>query len=206
MNFYDYLTKTFGTNEPIFSSDIKFEQYSKPWIAKELAKLCETGQLIRFERGIYYIPINTPFGSSILNPRKVIERKYIVDNGKVNGFYSGFTALNMLGLSTQMPNTVEICTNNETSKLRNIKVGNQSVTLRRSRVEINNKNLNILRFLEIMNTVPTDFFDSDRKEIMVKWVAENNITRKLVSEYAPEFPDRAMRNLVESEVIYHVAQ
>lgn len=206
MNFYDYLTKTFGTNEPIFSSDIKFEQYSKPWIAKELAKLCETGQLIRFERGIYYIPINTPFGSSILNPRKVIERKYIVDNGKVNGFYSGFTALNMLGLSTQMPNTVEICTNNETSKLRNIKVGNQSVTLRRSRVEINNKNLNILRFLEIMNTVPTDFFDSDRKEIMVKWLAENNITRKLVSKYAPEFPDRAMRNLVESEVIYHVAQ
>lgn len=206
MNLYDYLIKTFGINEPIFSSDIKFEQYSKPWIAKELAKLCETDQLIRFERGIYYIPKQTPFGSSILNPNKVIERKYISDNGTANGFYSGQTALNMLGLSTQMPNTVEICTNNETSKLRNVKVGNQAVTLRRSRVRITNENLSILRFLELMNTVPTDFFDDDRKETIGKWIAENCITRKLVSEYAPAFPDKAMRNLVESELIYCVAQ
>lgn len=206
MNLYDYLIKTFGINEPIFSSDIKFEQYSKPWIAKELAKLCETNHLIRFERGIYYIPKQTPFGSSILNPNKVIERKYISENGNANGFYSGQTALNMIGLSTQMPNTIEICTNNETSKLRNVKVGNQAVTLRHSRVKVTNENLGILQFLELMNTVSVDFFDDTRKEILSKWIIENNITRKLLSEYAPKFPDKAMRNLVESEVIYCVTQ
>ena len=33
MTFFEYLSDTFGVNEPIFSSDIKFENYSKPWIA-----------------------------------------------------------------------------------------------------------------------------------------------------------------------------
>lgn len=53
---YEYLVTAFGFNEPIFTSDIQFEDYSKIWIAKELSKLCEEKQLIRYERGIYYIP------------------------------------------------------------------------------------------------------------------------------------------------------
>ena len=81
MDFFYYLSDTFGVNEPIFSTDIRFEDYSKPWIAKQLASLCESGKLVRFERGIYYIPVNTPFGKSVLNPNKVIERKYIMDKG-----------------------------------------------------------------------------------------------------------------------------
>ena len=206
MTFFEYLTESFGVNEPIFSSDIKFEDYSKPWIDKQLAELCENGSLIRFERGIYYIPVRTPFGSSILNPNKVIERKYIMYNGKASGFYSGLTALNRLGLSTQMPNTIEICTNNETTKLRNIKIGSLNVALRRSRVKITNENLNVFSFLELMNTIPTGYFDKYRKSVIGKLVQNNNITKEMLLKYAPEFPDKAMRNLVESEAIFYVAQ
>lgn len=204
MTFFDYLSENFGVNEPIFSSDIKFENYSKPWIAKQLAELCENGNLARFERGIYYIPVKTPFGNSVLNPNKVIERKYIMDRGKANGFYSGLTALNRLGLTAQMPNTIEICTNNETTKLRNIKVGSRDVTLRKSRVKITNDNLNVISFLELMNTIPSGFFDDERKLIIGKWVRDNKITREAVLKYAPKFPDKAMRNLVESEAVFYV--
>lgn len=206
MEFYNYLIESFGVNEPIFINDIQFESYSKSWIDKELAKLCREERLIRYERGIYYIPQKTPFGNSILNPNKVIERKYIKEKGIAYGFYSGQTALNMFGFSTQMPNIMEICTNNETSKLRSVKVGNQNVVLRRSRVPITNENLSVLRFLELMNTVSTDFFDAERKEILKKWIADNGISRKAISEYAPAFPNKTMRNLIESEVIYYVAQ
>lgn len=206
MEFFDYLYDTFGTNEPIFSSDIEYEDYSKSWTAKQLSSLCESGKLIRFERGIYYIPVNTPFGKSVLNPNKVIERKYIMDKGIANGFYSGLTALNKFGLTTQMPNTIEICTNNETTKLRNIKVNNQSVVLRRSRVKITNDNIGVIRFLDLMNTVPYGFFDEKRKSVIKNWVADNKITRSSVLEYAPVFPDKALRNLIESEAIFYVAQ
>ena len=58
-------------------SDIHYEDYSDIWLKKKLAKLCESGQVIRYERGIYYIPVKTPFGNSILNPNRIIERKYL---------------------------------------------------------------------------------------------------------------------------------
>ena len=194
MGFFDYLSNTFGVNEPIFSTDIKFEDYSKPWIAKQLASLCESGRLIRFERGIYYIPVNTPFGKSVLNPHKVIERKYIMDKGIASGFYSGMTALNKLGLTTQMPNTIEICTNNETIGIYTVRYSDS------------NDNINVISFLELMNTVPLGFFDDDRKVLIKKWVTDNSISRRSILKYAPAFPDKAMRNLVESEAIFYVTQ
>ena len=36
---FDYLLETFGQNEPIFLSDISYEDYSDIWLKKELAKL-----------------------------------------------------------------------------------------------------------------------------------------------------------------------
>lgn len=68
---YEYLLDTFGTNEPISVSDIKYGGYSRPWIDKELSKLCKSKKIVRYERGIYYIPSQTPFGASVLNPNKI---------------------------------------------------------------------------------------------------------------------------------------
>ena len=189
---YDYLLEIFGKNEPIFLSDIHYEDYSDIWLKKKLAKLCESGQVIRYERGIYYIPVKTPFGNSILNPNRIIERKYLSEKGNRIGFYTGITALQQAGLSTQMSNIPEIQTNNENSKLRRVKVGNQEVILRKSRVKIDNDNIFVLQFLE-------------RKAVIKSWIRKCNISQELVTKYAPFFPDKALRNLIESGVIYYVA-
>lgn len=99
---------------------------------------------------------------SVLNPNKIIKYKYIEKCGKINGFYMGLSALNRYGLTTQVPNTTEICTNNETSKLRSVKVGNMSVILRKSRTAITNENVDILSFLELMNNLSMDSFDDEK--------------------------------------------
>lgn len=78
MNLYEYLLITFGTDEPFYTTEISFGEYSKPWLYKELNKLCEEGKIIRYERGLYYIPTQTIFGHSILDPNKVITKKYIM--------------------------------------------------------------------------------------------------------------------------------
>ncbi len=202
---FDYLIEKFGKNEPIFFSDISYENYSEIWLKKELSKLCEQGRIIRYERGIYYIPVKTPFGTSVLNPNKIIEKKYLANNGARIGFYTGITALQQAGLSTQMSNIPEIQTNNENSKLRRITVGNQEVILRKSRVAIDNENIFVLQFLEMMNCISPDYFDDERKSSIKEWIRKNNISQELVTKYAPYFPDKTMRNLIESGVIYYVA-
>ena len=206
MSLYQYLIDTFGYNEPFLTSEIQFEGYSKPWIYKELTKLCEEEKLIRYERGIYYIPTKTVFGPSLLDPNKVIMKKYIRKGSDVYGYYSGVTFLNQLRLSTQMPNIIEIYTNNEQSNARDVTVGSQKLLLRRARTIVNKSNAAVLSFLELMNSVPAQFFTEERKNIIQRYIVENGITRKAVTQYAPLFPDRALRTLVESEVIYSVAQ
>lgn len=206
MTLYDSLLKTYGTNEPIFSSEISFEDYSRPWISKQLSQLCEDGRIIRYEKGVYYIPTDTVFGKSLLNPRKVIERKYISNNGDIIGYYSGLTLQNQLRLTTQMSNVIEIYTNNEPTRVRDVLVGKQKVQLRRARTTITAANAAVLSFLELMNTLDPVMLDDEKKSILISYIADRKIKRKDITAYAPYFPDNAMRTLIESEVIYSVAQ
>ena len=206
MSLYQSLLEQYGYNEPIVSSEIEYKSYSRPWIYKEMNKLCDQGMVVRYEKGIYYIPTKTILGTSMLDPRKVIEKKYIKDGEDIIGYYSGATLLNQLDLSTQMPNTIELYTNNETSRLRNTTVGNQKVVLRRARTPINTSNAAVLCFLELMNSVPSSFFDEERKVKVCSFVQRNNISRGDIAQFVKDFPDKVFRTLVESEVIYSVAQ
>lgn len=206
MTLFESLLGEYGTNEPILSSDISFRDYSRPWISKQLAQLCEEGKLIRYEKGIYYIPTQTPFGKSLLNPRKVIERKYISRAGETIGYYSGITFQNQLRLTTQMPNVIEIYTNNETTRVRDVFVGKQKVLLRKARTRITASNVDVLSFLELMNDLDPSGLDAEKKLILKQFINDRKITRSDITTYAPVFPDKALRTLVESEVIYSVAQ
>ena len=206
MTLYEYLLQQYGTNEPIVSAQITFKEYSRPWIMKQLKSLCEDGKLIRFEKGIYYIPTDTVFGKSILNPRKVIEKKYINDGENTIGYYSGITFQNQLKLTTQMPNVIEIYTNNETTNVREIMVGKQKVILRKARTKINSTNVAVLSFLEMMNDIMPRTLDGEKKNRITEYIYSNGISKQDIISYATVFPDKVMRNLIESEAIFSVAQ
>ena len=83
--------------------------------------------------------------------------------------------------------------------------GNQEVILRKSRVKIDNDNIFVLQFLEMMNSTSSGYFDDERKAVIKSWIRKCNISQELVTKYAPFFPDKALRNLIESGVIYYVA-
>lgn len=206
MEFYQFLLRQYGTNEPILFSEIQYKTYSEPWLYKALNRLCEEGLLSRFEKGVYYIPTKTLLGTSVLDPRKVIEKKYVGTKNDRLGYYSGVTFLNQIGISTQMPNVIEIYTNKETGTVREVKIGSQRVLLRRARTPITAKNADVQSFLEMMNSVPAAYFDEERRRIVTDFIASRGITRADISKYAPAFPDRAMRTMIESEVIYSVTR
>lgn len=206
MIFFDYLVETYGYNEVIVAKELSFKNYSVAWIKKAISELCKENKLVRFEKGIYYIPTDTPLGKSKLDSKKVIVKKYINDGMGEIGYFSGLTFMNMLGLSTQVPNVLEVYTNNEVSCVREVLVDKQRVILRRSRCNVNSANVVTMSFLELMNFTDASFFDSPKKKIITEYIKDNKITRQAVSKYSPYFPDKAMRTLVESEIIYDVAQ
>ena len=204
MTFYDYLLEKYGFNEPILTSEIQYKSYSKPWLYKAVNTLVREGKLIKFDSGIYYIPQDTPFGKSKLNPNKVIEKKYINNGSDVIGYYSGVSFLNMIGMSTQIANKIEIYTNNETANFREVSVGKQRLILRRARVNITKENAPVLSLLEMMNFVSADFFGETEKKLASEYVEKNRIMRSDITKYAPYFPDKSLRTFVESEVVYDI--
>ena len=206
MKLIDSLIKQFGYNTPFMLSEIEKEDYSKQQIIKEITKLCEAKKVIRFERGMYYIPRKTKFGTSFFNQNKVIEKKYISDGDLVYGYYSGRYIQKLLGIIKCNINAIDIFSNNASKDVTKITVGSQLVILHKARTTIDKHNASILCFLELMNGIDVETLDEYKRKLITDYITENRITQRQITKYIPYFPDKTCRNLIESEVIYRVPQ
>ena len=209
MTFSEFLKNKFGVNEPIYIEEIGFGDYSRQWIYKEIKKSIDSGELKRFDRGIYYFPKIMPWGESTLDPYKVVFPRFITDGSDVYGYIAGLSLWNMSGLSTQVPNFLEIATNNETTRVRDIYIGSQRVRARKSRTEITKENEKTMQFLDLMNIMqsPSELDETERfmLEKFSKKAREAGVSKESLSQYSRYFPARAIQNLVESGVIYDFA-
>jgi len=204
MTFGEYLKDKYGVGEPIYVDEIQYEGYSRPWVFKELKKLVDSGEIKRFDTGIYYFPKKMFYGDSVLNARKVVERRFLSDGDDVYGYVAGLSLLNQTGLSTQVPNLIELVTNKESTRVRDIRVGNQRVRARRSRTTVTKENANTLQFLDLMNSItPTSLGDTERF-MLSKYIKSSGVTRDGVSKYAGFFPAKAMKNMMESRAVYEL--
>ena len=185
-------------------NELSFENYSRPWIFKELKKLVDTGALKRFDVGIYYLPKKMPWGDSFPDSYKVVEKRFLSDANKTYGYVSGLTLLNKSGLTTQMPNMVELVTNNETTRVRDLKVGGVKVRARRARTIITNENVNTLQFLDLMNAMSIKSLGEDEKFMLNRFVRDSGVTLNSVTKYASLYPAQAMKNMIESGVINEI--
>lgn len=113
------MVREYGVNQPIFLSElIEKAGLSRPRVNQLIREHIEGGQLARFSDGVYYIPSKTLLGDSNLDVRKVIDKKYLAQDGRVFGIYSGLTLLNSFGLTTQVASIYEIVTNRESTRVR----------------------------------------------------------------------------------------
>jgi len=77
-----------------------------------LNRMNKKGIIEKAYRGIYYIPNDNIFGKMLLGNRQVIKYKYIMDkNGNIKGYFTGAKLFNEAHLTTQVPNVIDIATN-----------------------------------------------------------------------------------------------
>ena len=201
----EYLMDLYGFNEPIYVEEIHYGNYSRAWVFTELKKLVDRGEIKRFDAGIYYFPKKMLFGDSFLDPQKVVERRFLTDGNEVYGYIAGVSLLNKTGLSTQVPNLVELVTNMESTRVRDIEVGRQKVRARRSRTTINKENVNALQFLDLMNSIKPAAMSETERFMLSKYIKDSGATKNAVSRYAGLFPAKAMKNMIESGAAYELA-
>ena len=79
--------------------------------------------------------------------------KYILRRGKRIGYYSGYTLANRMGLSTQVPFTIEITSNYAPAQVRELTIKNHKYIIRRPVVEVTEENVTVLQFLDCLKDI-----------------------------------------------------
>lgn len=201
----EYLQKNYKVNEPIFISDIDLP-VTDTNLRQMFKVLCDSGQIYRYETGIYYMKGNTRLKGGVpLSASKVARYKYIARNDQVNGYYSGYTFANLLGLTTQVPYTIEIVSNSASAKCREVSVKNQKIMLRRPRTQINKENVDVLQLLDLLKDFE-QYVDEDMVAatyIISSYIKKIGMKRSDVDEYITLFPDRVYKYIYEMR-LYNV--
>lgn len=65
---YSYIESNYQPNEPIFLSELSIPGMKAVSVRQQMKKLTESGQLKRFDTGIYYIPRNN---TNVIKQRRV---------------------------------------------------------------------------------------------------------------------------------------
>ncbi len=108
----------------LFRSD--FPEYHSEFVGGTLAELTQEGMLVKLAQGVYAKPRRSRFGLVLPSVDKIAQAIAARDNAEV--LPSGMTALNVLGLSTQVPMKYSYLT---TGSERTIKLENQEIRLKR---------------------------------------------------------------------------
>lgn len=204
MQVLSKLVETYGYNEPILLKEVKILGLTKENTRQIFHRLQKKGLLNCFSQGVYYLPTETHFGKSLLSSKKVYEKKYICDGENIYGYYAGLVFMNAIGLTSQMPNIVEIVTNNESSRGREVKVGYQKVRVRKSVVTVTNHNVKVLQFLDLMNQVNVqDMSEGTQKELR-NYVQQQCFKKEEVFAFIDKFGSRVAKELVESGLIHEL--
>lgn len=109
-----------------------------------------------YQKGIYYLTIETPFGETSIDKEQLIDDKYLKND---TGYETGMTVLHKLGLTTQMPNERVLATNKATDCARiDKKLG---VIVRPPKVEVNAENKLYLKVLDVLDSFDNAPIDAE---------------------------------------------
>lgn len=202
--FEEKMNKIFKKNEPIFIEEIldAIKEYSRAYTFRQIKKMEEDGTIVRFTQGVYYLPTETEFGRSSISIHQILNRKYLNDNDEIFGVYSGLILQNMFGVTTQVPNVLEIVTNKETTKCRKIHIRGREFILRKSRIKITKENASSYMILQLFSEIKDAHYMDERGIRTIRsYMKKTNVTKNDLFELANVFPARTMKNLMVSGVL-----
>jgi hypothetical protein len=122
------------------------EDWPRNTVTQVLSRIVGEGKLERVKRGVYSKITETRFGKLKSSSVEIIANEIKADDNKCFG---GLFLFNNLGLTTQVPNTIEVLNNKSSYKH---KVGSTLVRYVRIRPKITKENKQLIIFLEVLKS------------------------------------------------------
>jgi hypothetical protein len=116
-------------------------------VALTLGRLSKSGKIERLSKGVYYKPTITKYGSLKPNENEILKMLLFKKN---KAYISGAAAFNKLGLTTQVPNVIEIRGNNSS---RLMKIGKLRIKFKKSDIEFKPDDVQILQLIDSLQEI-----------------------------------------------------
>ena len=167
---------------PILSDDIyKYVNDNIPGVKKNIINeyitrySAKNPDFIRYQKGIYYKTVVTPFGKAGINYSALVRRTYITDGTDVYGYETGPSLMNRIGLTTQLPTHTYLATEH---LRRSVGVTKDNLILTKPITSINRDNYRYLQLLDMLDN-----------KLNVKFEADNHleILRSFINKYKLDF-------------------
>ena len=187
---YNYIKTHYKQAEPIFLSNLLRTNVTESDLNQQLKELFEKGLLQQYDEEVYFIPKKTTLNSIIgPNADMVARYRFISKGDNVDGFYAGNTFANQIGISTQVPQVIEIVSNN-VSDDGEVLIGNRRFSVRKPIVPITKENVYVLQMLELLVKLDAylDCSYEENREKFAEYISIHGITKSDVELYMKEYP------------------
>ena len=177
-------------------------------LRQQFKKLADLGKIQRYDNGIYFIPKKSRLnGGGRPTADTVAYYKYISRGNGVEGYYTGHTFANQLGLSVQVPYKVEITSNNMAAKLREVSIGGRCFIVRKAVVPVEEGNYKALQLLDLLKDLDNYMDDCDERstERLRTYVKRCGVSRADIDRYILDYPDSTFRHFYEMRLEYVLA-
>ncbi len=209
MTYIEFIAKMIKEqkiSEPIYTADIaetlakKYNleiQKSNAAVSVAMKRIIESDKIVNlrfYQKGIYYLTVQTASGEMEINKESLIQRKYLLHN---IGYESGYSALYSLGLITKIPTERIIVTNKAKDAIRLDKSLN--VYIRPPKVEVTNENKKYLQFLDVLELIDKTSLDVDNHyEILADCLKRQDMDYRQLLALADRYYNK--------NTIYHIAR
>lgn len=194
----DAVKMRFGVGVPVLTADMEslFPDMPRRTLFYQVASLVATGELVRYEAGVYYIPTQTLAGMSTLDPAKVVMRKYLSDGSSVFGYWSGAALDNSIGVSAQVPTRLEVVTNNASTAQRTVRVGGWAeCVVKKARRIVDESNVRAFQVLDVLCRRRPLEMDEDQRRALAQLA--NGISAGELYELSLDWPQKVTRRITE---------
>lgn len=187
---YNYIKDHYKETEPIFLSDLLRINIIEPEINKQLKELCENDLLQQYDDEVYFIPKKTTLNSTIgPNADMVARYRFISKGDNVDGFYAGNTFANQIGISTQVPQVIEIVSNKVLDD-GEVLIGKRRFDVRKPVVPVTKENVHVLQMLEFLKNLDA-YLECPYEEVrekFVEYIFIHGITKSDIDLYITKYP------------------
>jgi hypothetical protein len=172
----------------VFSySDLGTNPEDREATIKALNRMVKSGLLDKVSKGRFYKPETTEFG--VLEPNRYqVVKDLLEKNGKIIGYLTGYNAFNELGLTTQLPNIIQIGRNEIRPPMQR---GIYKITFIRQNNIITKENVEYLKILDaikLIKKVPDTKVDNSILKLrsVIKKIPTDKI--QYISKLAVKYP------------------